>query len=388
MSRRSGRSKGSGKETESKSLKQDPSSDTDDQEEVTRCVCGHDELTTVNSSLLRFLQQEYNIKVDTGLFIQCEKCLVWQHGYCVGLFTNNDVPDKYYCEQCMPEQHLKVTNSTDTGRRTLYLPVNEDRKALLLEMDARPNSDLMTDQQLPDSTKRDSKSSSRARSRRSPPGGGFENTLGSESTPVSSISRRQSRKDRRHGDEAFEEDLQRALRESAKAATENKRGPSDTENAPEEKRLLSEDLGVDVDESNIEEDQELRSEKREVKPRAKPRPKAKLRNSKVALMAGSSTGNLANVSKEELLDQPSKPRFVNEKSSIYELRKRTGAILEWLGRAQMELEQERDLKATQFMEAPVDGTKWATQFNENLLLMENLTEKILSWEQKFGKYAP
>lgn len=384
MSRRSGRSKGLGTETETKTAKTEPTSETDDQDEVTRCVCGNDELTSINPSLLRFLQQEYHIKVDTGLFIQCEKCLVWQHGYCVGLFTNDDVPDKYYCEECMPEYHQRVTSSVDSGERTLYLPANEDRKALLQEMDVKSASDLLDK---PDS-KREPKPS-RLRSRRSPTTNGADSGREGDAPSHSSVSRRQSRKDRRHGDEAFEEDLQRALRESAKAATDKKR-PADSEPHTDEKRFHSEDLGVDVDESNIEEESETRVPKRETKPRPKPRAKAKPRAGKSGALASSgpnSNGTLT-VSKEELLNQPSKPRFVNEKSSIYELRKRTGAILEWLGRTQMELEQERDSKAAQFKEARIEGMTWVALFDDNLKLMENLTEKILLWEQKFGKYAP
>ncbi|WPK24473.1 hypothetical protein PUMCH_001747 [Australozyma saopauloensis] len=379
MSRRSGRSKGLGSEPESKTAKTEPSSETDEQDEVTRCVCGNDELASVNPSLLRFLLHEYHIKVDTGLFIQCEKCLVWQHGYCVGLFTNDDVPDKYYCEECMPEYHLKVTSNTDAGERTLYLPVNEARKALLREMDHKSASD--------NADKIDTKDAkpSRLRSRRSPTGNAEAPGDGS----VSSVSRRQSRKDRRHGDEAFEEDLQRALRESAKAASGGKR-LGDSEQVSEEKRFHSEDLGVDVDESNIEEDTEPKAPKREPKPRAKARPRPKSRNGKATGLAasGSASNGNANISKEELLNQPSKPRFVNDKSSIYELRKRTGAILEWLGRTQMELEQEKDLKTAQFKEARIEGMPWVSPFDENLKLMESLTEKILLWEQKFGKYAP
>lgn len=386
MSRRSGRSKGYPSETETKSVKPDPSSETDEQDEVTRCVCGNDELASVDPSLLRFLQHEYHLKIDMGLFIQCEKCLVWQHGYCVGLFTNDDVPEKYYCEECMPGYHLRVSNKTDYGDRTLYLPVNEERKALLQQFDNKPTAEL--------SDKSDSKldsKASRLRSRRSPSGNNGENNSGRENDGSSSLSstRRQSRKDRRHGDDAFEEDLQRALRESAKAASDRKR-PAEPGLGADEKRFQSEELGVDFDESNMEEDTEPKTAKREPKHRPKPRSKPKPKNGKAASLAasgGSANGN-TEVSKEELLNQPSKPRFVNEKLSIYELRKRTGAILEWLGRTQMELEQERDLKTSQFKEARIEGMAWASLFDDNLKLMENLTEKILMWEQKFGKYAP
>lgn len=385
MSRRSNRTKGAGSGRDPNVLKPEPSSETEDHDEVTRCVCGNDELSTANPALLRFLMQEYHIKIDTGLFIQCEKCLVWQHGYCVGLFTNDDVPEKYYCEQCMPEYHLSIAGGTAGGDRTLYLPVNENRKALLLELNTKPVPD---ENNKPD-TRQDTKTS-RLRSRRSPsgPAAGIPTTRERDGVSLS-MSRRQSRKDRRHGDDVFEEDLQRALRESAKTASERKRS-AESELAPEEKRFHSEDLGVDVDESNIEEETELKAAKREPKTRPKPRPKAKPRNGKPALLgsAGPTANGSPTVNKEELLHQPSKPRYVNEKSSIYELRKRTGAILEWLGRTQMELEHERDLKTAQFKEAHIESISWVPVFDENLKKMESLTEKILLWEQKFGKYAP
>lgn len=339
MSRRSGRAKALDEKLDHEL--------PDEQDEVTRCVCGNEEISTINASLQQLLAHEYHINIDTGLFIQCDKCLVWQHGYCVGLFINEDVPDKYWCEECKPDLHRILTDNEDGGARTLYRPVNDARKRLVA---------VATGEE------RDTDSEARLekrRSRRSPP------------TPDATslreldlgVSNRQLRKDRRHGDEQFDEQLQRALRESIA-----------------DKKDTADELEHEVDESNMDEDSE--SVKRERAARPKPRPKPK----RPAAVRKPAPKELP-VLKDELLSQQLRPRYVNDKSTIYELRKRTGAILEWLGRTQMELEDEREAKTLQFAEASADR-EMVSLFDHNLKLMENLTEKILVWEQKYGKYAP
>lgn len=37
---------------------------------------------------------------EDGLMIQCDICLCWQHGYCVGLEDEDPVPEKHVCETC------------------------------------------------------------------------------------------------------------------------------------------------------------------------------------------------------------------------------------------------------------------------------------------------
>ncbi|XP_055489539.1 PHD finger protein 20-like protein 1 isoform X4 [Leucoraja erinacea] len=51
----------------------------DDSNAVVRCVCEMDE--------------------ENGFMIQCEECLCWQHGVCLGLLEDN-VPDQYVCYIC------------------------------------------------------------------------------------------------------------------------------------------------------------------------------------------------------------------------------------------------------------------------------------------------
>ena len=83
--------------------------EVEEEEGETRCICG--ELDTPD---------------DSGFFIQCEQCSSWQHGYCVSI-TQDNAPDKYWCEQCRPELHQLFT--TDTGEaRLIYKPVQEKRR--------------------------------------------------------------------------------------------------------------------------------------------------------------------------------------------------------------------------------------------------------------------
>lgn len=68
-------------------------------DEVTRCICGSDELLVPDNSGTDFDD------VDPGFFIQCDKCSVWQHGYCVGIKGESNAPEKYWCEKCRPDLH-------------------------------------------------------------------------------------------------------------------------------------------------------------------------------------------------------------------------------------------------------------------------------------------
>ncbi|KAG0151779.1 hypothetical protein CROQUDRAFT_650819 [Cronartium quercuum f. sp. fusiforme G11] len=53
---------------------------------VTRCVCGED-----------------NEEANDVIMFQCDKCSVWQHGPCVGLYA--EFPGDYFCELCRPDLH-------------------------------------------------------------------------------------------------------------------------------------------------------------------------------------------------------------------------------------------------------------------------------------------
>jgi hypothetical protein len=74
---------------------EDEDEDEDDgSAEITRCVCGSQEYPFPDADV-----------EDTGFMICCERCNVWQHGPCVGVMSENEAPDIYYCEECRPDLH-------------------------------------------------------------------------------------------------------------------------------------------------------------------------------------------------------------------------------------------------------------------------------------------
>ena len=81
-----------------------------DEEEITRCVCGHQEYPGAPLSEA-FNSVDAQSEDAGGLFISCDGCSVWQHGGCVGILEENQVPDKYYCEECKPKLHELHTDT-------------------------------------------------------------------------------------------------------------------------------------------------------------------------------------------------------------------------------------------------------------------------------------
>ncbi|KAL7920292.1 SPOC domain-containing protein [Trichoderma austrokoningii] len=73
-----------------------------DPEEVIRCVCGATE------------QDE-----DSGeAWISCETCFVWQHNVCVGVSSYEDeIPENYWCEECKPENHKELLDAIARGEK-------------------------------------------------------------------------------------------------------------------------------------------------------------------------------------------------------------------------------------------------------------------------------
>ncbi|KAH0356216.1 hypothetical protein KCU83_g1208, partial [Aureobasidium melanogenum] len=97
--------------------------DADGDDEITRCVCGLQEypgppLTDDFPTITDPSQAE-----DAGgLFIQCDKCHVWQHGGCVGIMDETKSPDNYFCELCDKKLHNVLTDPKGQ-RYSRYLPV-------------------------------------------------------------------------------------------------------------------------------------------------------------------------------------------------------------------------------------------------------------------------
>ena len=50
--------------------------------------------------------------------ICCEQCEAWQHNECMEVSENDDeLPDKYYCEQCRPKDHKELLAKIALGQK-------------------------------------------------------------------------------------------------------------------------------------------------------------------------------------------------------------------------------------------------------------------------------
>ncbi|KAL8972649.1 MAG: hypothetical protein Q9183_000427 [Haloplaca sp. 2 TL-2023] len=116
----------------------DEGDDEDEEEEITRCVCGQQlrpGIPAAPSDSTKSRSKGKSSNGDTGspatvqeddggLFIQCDVCQVWQHGGCVGIMDDATAPDEYFCELCRKDLH--VIMETGTGpKRSTYLPAQD-----------------------------------------------------------------------------------------------------------------------------------------------------------------------------------------------------------------------------------------------------------------------
>lgn len=77
--------------------------------DITRCICGHQEYP--GPPLTDDTKSRSDVSDDAGgLFIQCDKCSVWQHGGCVGIMDEDKTPEDYFCEQCDKRLHQVHTD--------------------------------------------------------------------------------------------------------------------------------------------------------------------------------------------------------------------------------------------------------------------------------------
>ncbi|KXT07779.1 hypothetical protein AC579_4300 [Pseudocercospora musae] len=95
-----------------------------EEEEVTRCICGHQEYPGPPQSEAFADNPDAQAEDAGGLFILCDGCTVWQHGGCVGIVEESQSPEKYYCEQCKPKLHAISVDPRGYVRSFLHLRVN------------------------------------------------------------------------------------------------------------------------------------------------------------------------------------------------------------------------------------------------------------------------
>ncbi|KAJ6108131.1 hypothetical protein N7523_009454 [Penicillium sp. IBT 18751x] len=98
--------KGKGKSPKDKGSKASaeptPGPSEGEDEEIIRCICGE-------------YEEEEDVERD---MICCDNCLAWQHNDCMGLtFAKGSEPDKYFCEQCKPENHRELLEKIARGEK-------------------------------------------------------------------------------------------------------------------------------------------------------------------------------------------------------------------------------------------------------------------------------
>lgn len=89
---------------------EDELSGVEEEDEVTRCLCGQLEYPGPPSDTGKgkdgsLTDPEAQSDDAGGLFIQCDICKVWQHGGCVGIMDEAASPDEYFCEECRKDLH-------------------------------------------------------------------------------------------------------------------------------------------------------------------------------------------------------------------------------------------------------------------------------------------
>ncbi|KAM0269264.1 hypothetical protein ACHAQH_009789 [Verticillium albo-atrum] len=113
--------------------------DIQEDDESVRCICGFDEypgpppfedeikVGKNNPEADFFASIELSDEVS-GLFVQCDVCKVWQHGACVGIFTEESSPDEYFCEKCRKDLH-KIHIASNSQRYSNYLPLGRQSRS-------------------------------------------------------------------------------------------------------------------------------------------------------------------------------------------------------------------------------------------------------------------
>ncbi|CAL1194015.1 unnamed protein product [Candida parapsilosis] len=404
----------------------DEADEEDEDGEITRCICKQDELhsDTINAEFAQFLKRNYKITIDQGLFISCEKCGVWQHGYCVGLFTNDDVPDLYWCELCKPENHLFV-KVDGYPKRTLYKPVNDRRKKIeqfgigdgvkvessdnkRRRVDRGERYDKQLRKALRESAKEsglpvdESDATGTATSvGAAGAGGGSRNASGSATgTGIGTgtgTGHYSPRKRTSRGVSGANSEVDNDS--SIKRELEDEDSETGGSNGGGNKSATSTRGGGGVDSRRS---RNKTSKKKRDSPAntsltggANTGTTATSGNSSsAASSAAAAAAAAAQASKDELIQAPYKPRYVSAQSSIYDLRKRTSAIIEWIARTQYDLQQERNYKFELFSFAPdseatqEEKRALESSYNDKLVMIDDLQRKINEWEIQFGKYAP
>lgn len=359
-----------------------------DEGEVTRCVCGNEDL--------HFSAAAKRSGADPGLFIQCDKCHVWQHGYCVGFSRASEVPEVYYCEKCKPELHIIVVRPN--GRTSRYIPYERKQRRMR-------RSSSASDSEPESGNEKERRSSADERRRR---------TLNSREDVILQRVLEQS------AQEALEAERMRGSGKTDRGAEKaesddddgNKSQTHVSDEGEEEAPADAEDDG-DAEDEDVEDEGEAEAKAeteaepkeeeagstREVSPEEtkeaeSPEPLRKKRKQEPK-GPGKRRGPPAKktaVSAPIQLSKKCKPRIPPPRSTLADMRKRVQAIIEFSGRTQIEMLKEAEARDAFVNDQRSRGAKSTAdametlciQHKTNIQSLEALTRKLLQWQELYG----
>ncbi|CCF56961.1 hypothetical protein KAFR_0B06640 [Kazachstania africana CBS 2517] len=391
----------------------------EEEEGETRCVCG-----------------EIDPPDESGLYIQCESCSVWQHGFCVGIVGGSkDAPDKYWCELCKPTLHHLYLN--DLGeKRSIYKPVQEKkRQNRRTARSGKNGGGSVGGESSSESNGSGSSSSSTGSSKDT---NNITNVVKGEEEEKRLQDRKRATFLARE-EKQYQRMLEKAIKESRRTSkqedfplTEDAEADSpDTLTDPvhelldSEKREVNENTNhedmedINEEEDEVEEDQDQKSSINETSTNAssdnlasakKPSPNAKITkparrsnrshagilDSRASSRSRRGTRKMDNknssIADNEIdVNKPVKPRIPSERTSINEMKRRTKAILEFISRTQLEINDDiqNKNKLTKFVENDDFLKKLDViyiNYSEHLVLMDEITQKLISWEDKYSNF--
>ncbi|BFZ59761.1 Histone deacetylase complex subunit [Saitoella coloradoensis] len=106
---------------------EDEQNEEDAGNDVIRCPCGDDD--------------------DSGFMVACDTCGVWQHAECVGIPSENDAPENYFCERCRPDLHeallkeLEEEKKLPKGKAASKKGKGKGKKSAKVAKDEKPQVD-------------------------------------------------------------------------------------------------------------------------------------------------------------------------------------------------------------------------------------------------------
>lgn len=326
---------------------------------VTRCVCGEEELYPAAAK---------QRGVDSGLFIQCEQCGCWQHGFCVGFNNSRDAPEVYFCEKCKPEMHEIITKNGYPFSK--YAGTRRNRR--------RSRSESDDDSSEPSGSTREKR----------------RRTMNSREDEMLQRaieeSKREARERERRQSDIKDEDLKLEENDNTPEQARNS-DPGDEHpegDAPEEpaERAPSDHDKEPAPEPEPEPEQhepepEHEEEKQEPEPEEQPERKRKKR--------GRGRQKSSHVNGEP---RRAKPKMPSARSTMADMRKRIAQILEFSGYTQVEMLAEERNRAQMLEEQKKhDNARLiqqmedlCTQQRDNITFLEDLTRKVLAWQERFG----